>query len=203
MTYYIYKHTNKVNGKVYIGQTCRTPTARWGNGKGYVTSPHMHAAIQKYGWENFTHEILYEVSTVEEANKLEIELIKQYKANDPAFGYNLQDGGKNGLQSDETKAKIRAKQLGSNNSFYGHKHSEETKKRISEANTGGKHARAKRVKCVETQQEFVTLTEAAIWCSGDSNFRGKISEACRGKRQSAGKHPITGEKLHWQYVKEN
>lgn len=162
----------------------------------------MNAAIQKYGWENFSHEILYEVSTIEEANKLEIELIEQYKANDPAYGYNLQAGGLNGLHSEETKTKMRINQLGSNNSFYGHKHSEETKKKISESEKGEKHPRAKRVKCLETQQEFVTLTEAALWCANDSNFRGKISEACRGKRQSAGKHPETKEKLHWCYVEE-
>ena len=55
----IYKYTNKVNGKVYIGRTCRTLKERSGlNGRGYRTCVAFWNAIQKYGWENFEGEIL-------------------------------------------------------------------------------------------------------------------------------------------------
>lgn len=47
-------HKNKINNKVYIGQTHQTLKERWGkNGSGYRTSPHFYHAIQKYGWDNF------------------------------------------------------------------------------------------------------------------------------------------------------
>ena len=54
----VYKHTNKTNGKVYIGKTCRKPEYRWNEGKGYIYQRHFWNAINKYGWDNFEHEIL-------------------------------------------------------------------------------------------------------------------------------------------------
>ena len=70
-TYSVYKHTNKVNGKVYIGITYNKPEVRWGsNGIGYKRQLFWNA-IQKYGWDNFTHEILFE----SQAYQKEIELI--------------------------------------------------------------------------------------------------------------------------------
>lgn len=42
----IYKHTNLINNKIYIGQTCQKPEYRWGSeGQGYKNSPHFYAAI--------------------------------------------------------------------------------------------------------------------------------------------------------------
>ena len=52
--YKLYVYTNKVNGKKYVGQTCKTLKRRAGkNGSGYYTCPIFSKAIQKYGWENF------------------------------------------------------------------------------------------------------------------------------------------------------
>ena len=88
--YKIYMHKNKINGKIYIEKTKRSLNARWkSNGEGYKTSPHMWNAIQKYGWDNFEHEILYEnLSQAEGADK-EQELIKKYRSNNEQFGYNI------------------------------------------------------------------------------------------------------------------
>lgn len=56
----------------------------------------------------------------------------------------------------------------------------------------------KKVKCIETQQKFDSLNEAAKWCGLSS---GKIiGTFLSGKRKSAGKHPITNQKLHWQLI---
>ena len=83
-TFYIYRHTNLINGKVYIGQTCQKPEYRWGkDGNGYKNSPHFYSAIQQYGWNAFQHEILYSGLTQEEANKIETELILKYDSNNP------------------------------------------------------------------------------------------------------------------------
>lgn len=61
LSYFVYKHTNLVNGKVYIGITSRLPEKRWGrNGCNYRSNHHFYNAILKYGWDSgFSHEILY------------------------------------------------------------------------------------------------------------------------------------------------
>ena len=54
----IYLHRNKINNKVYIGQTIQSPEERWKNGNGYKGCYYFYNAIQKYGWDNFEHIIL-------------------------------------------------------------------------------------------------------------------------------------------------
>lgn len=95
-TYSVYKHTNKINGKVYIGITINEPVVRWGrNGDGY-SGQYFGLAIQKYGWENFEHEILFENLSAKDASQKEIELIKEYDATNREKGYNVALGGLTG-----------------------------------------------------------------------------------------------------------
>ena len=114
--YYIYKHTNKINGKVYIGQTCQKPEYRWNHGKGYKECPHFYDAILKYGWENFEHEIIETGLTNEEANERETYWINFFNSTNEDFGYNLSLGGLNREFSEETKQKLsnHAKKLWEN-----------------------------------------------------------------------------------------
>lgn len=97
MLYCIYKHTNNVTGKVYIGQTKHTenPNIRWQNGKGYKNNKLFFTDISTYGWDNFTHEIIQICSTIEKANSLERLYIKKFHSDDPNFGYNQTSGGGN------------------------------------------------------------------------------------------------------------
>lgn len=92
-TYLIYKHTNLINNKVYIGQTCQKAEDRWQYGGGYRHNAHFYAAIKKYGWDNFKHEILFDGLTKKQANELEIRLIAEYKSYDQNYGYNIALGG--------------------------------------------------------------------------------------------------------------
>ena len=62
--YTVYRHTNKMNGKRYIGITKQKPERRWQNGYGYVGT-YFGNAISKYGWDAFEHEILFEGFTKE------------------------------------------------------------------------------------------------------------------------------------------
>lgn len=134
--YTVYKHTNKFNGKVYIGITSQKPEQRWGNnGVNYKTSPHFYSAIQKYGWDSFEHEILFIELTKEEACLKEQELIKLYDSMNKEFGYNQTSGGECCIMSDKSKLKLSQSMIGNKNGV-GHPCSEEKKRKISEAQKG-------------------------------------------------------------------
>lgn len=99
MAWLVYKHTNKINGKIYIGITCQKPEVRWGkDGIGY--KPHYDNeptkfwnAICKYGWDGFTHDIIEEgIETAEDAAIREKYWVKYY--NSYLNGYNSDEGGR-------------------------------------------------------------------------------------------------------------
>ena len=134
--YTVYQHRNKINNKVYIGITMRNPVERWGrNGSNYKTSPHFYSAIQKYGWDNFEHIILFTELTREEACRKEQELIKEYNSMDRNFGYNSTSGGDVFTMNTETANKISQAMIGNFNAL-GHPCSEDKKKKISDAQKG-------------------------------------------------------------------
>lgn len=90
----IYKITNKINGKVYIGQTIKSLDERI---KGHLSkvnqgsTTHIHNAIRKYGWDNFQVEIIDTAQCQDELDMLEKYYIKQYDSVNS--GYNLSFGG--------------------------------------------------------------------------------------------------------------
>nr|DAL45328.1 MAG TPA_asm: intron associated endonuclease [Caudoviricetes sp.] len=89
---YVYKITNNINKKIYIGIT-NNYKKRWSNHKsGNSKNMVIGKAIEKYGIENFTFEILFSSLSLEEANNKEIELIKEYNCRVPN-GYNVSFGG--------------------------------------------------------------------------------------------------------------
>ena len=89
--YIVYKHTNKINGKSYIGITGINPVKRWRNGFGYYCQPKFFNAIKKYGWDNFSHEILMFDLSKEQACQAEKKLIEHF--NSIENGYNVSPGG--------------------------------------------------------------------------------------------------------------
>ena len=91
--YFVYRHTSP-EGKVYIGITSQAkPQYRWEQGgRGYRNNLAFWRDIQKFGWDNFKHEVLYEKLTQKEALRLESSLIHQHNATKPESGYN-QDAG--------------------------------------------------------------------------------------------------------------
>lgn len=140
VVYSVYKHTSPSN-KVYIGITSMSPPEkRWKNGFGYWRNKHFYNAIQKYGWDNIKHEILFEGLSKEEAENKEMELIALYDAANKEKGYNNDNGGSStGRLTSETKKKISdaAKerlQRPENHPLYGKHRSEETKRKLSEHN---------------------------------------------------------------------
>lgn len=175
--YCVYKHTNKINNKVYIGQTCQKPEYRWGSkGQNYKSNPYFYSAIIKYGWDNFTHEIIYSNLTAEEANQKEIELIKLYNSTNRNYGYNSEIGGKNKVPNQETKnkqsdsarkrpivkkeTKQKLSKIGKNR-----KRSDITKNKISDSAKKREqnkiYPKERPVKCVNTGIIFSSCREAA------------------------------------------
>jgi group I intron endonuclease len=105
----IYKHTNKLNSKCYIGITKMKVERRWKKGNGYKSQKIFYGAIKKYGWDNFKHEIIEVVDSLEEALKKESYYIKLY--NSIKKGYNSSQFGNNNYKRDKNVYKIISEKL--------------------------------------------------------------------------------------------
>lgn len=135
----VYKITNKITGKVYIGIANQGAGARyrhhWYEARIGEPAP-IHRSMAKYGEENFTLEIIDFADTYEELKEKEKYWIKQYDSVNRDKGYNLTEGGDGTfgrMHSEETKNKIRQKAIG-------RKASEETKKKMSDSQKKYKEA---------------------------------------------------------------
>jgi hypothetical protein len=106
----IYVLRNKINNKVYIGQTWRSFKERFRYKK---NQPHLYNAIKLYGKENFYYELLTVANTQEQADHWEGYFINKFEALDRTKGYNKRTYklGR-GIISEETKDKMRVKKLG-------------------------------------------------------------------------------------------
>ena len=217
--YVVYKHTSP-NNKSYIGITSQNPKKRWQNGNGYKTHIYFYRAIQKYGWDNFKHEILFENLTKEEAEQKEIELIAYYKSNNENYGYNLSTGGESGSKgykyTEEQRKRLSKSHKGDKNGMYGKHHSEEAKQKdrfvhlkenLSE-DTIYKMSIAKKGKKRDrraVEKQIKTITKKVICIEKNIEYNGTkeagelnnidpscISKVCRGERKTAGGY-------HWCY----
>lgn len=103
----IYLLTNLSNNKIYIGQTWMTLEKRMGrNGDNYSNSRYLYAAIKKYGCDNFEYTILQKCHDQATADAYESYYIELYNSRDGEIGYNLKTGGSAGKHSEETKKRI-------------------------------------------------------------------------------------------------
>lgn len=203
----IYKITNKISGKCYIGQTIQTLEQRWYKHIHDSRCPAIRDAIAKYGIDSFSIEVIDTAETIDDLNEKEIYWIKHFNSIVPN-GYNLQTGGKNCRCAESTKRKLSELNIGCNHPNYGKSRSFETRKKISEARKGMKftdehiqrlkeshlgvvnECLLKKVRCVETGQVFNSIKEAKASC-GRNNIH--IGEVCNGKRKTAGG-------FHWEYA---
>ena len=123
----VYKTTNNINKKIYIGQTTN-PADKSYIGSGVV----MMRAIKKYGKDNFTRETLIECSSLEELNEKERYYIKLFDSQNPKIGYNVDNGGNGqGTKSLLTRKKLSASLTGNAKLKVSRPHSAETKAKIS------------------------------------------------------------------------
>ena len=137
----IYKITNFVNNKVYIGQTINLRTRSSQHFSALKQNKHQNKHLQcsfnKHGIENFKYEII-EFCEPEKLNELEIFYIKKYNATNRNYGYNRENGGVlNRTLSEEARKemslRLKGKYAGEKNPNYGKHRSTETKQKISEA----------------------------------------------------------------------
>lgn len=163
--YSVYMHLFP-NGKKYIGITSTKPELRWGHkGNGYKGQPKMQNAIAKYGWDNIEHKILFAELSKEEAEKKEIELIKENKCTDIRYGYNTDNGGNTvGSIGAETIEKIRQANLGK-------KKTEEQRKKISDALK----------EYVKTEEHCKNISKSKKGKSLTEEHKKKVSESLKGR----------------------
>lgn len=165
---FIYMLTSP-SGKSYIGQTIRTIEKRFGEHQESSSCRVIYNAIQKYGWENFDKD-WYECPDEELDNheELMIEVLGTLVPN----GYNLREGGGNGKLSEETKRKIGEANTGKIRS-------EETKKKMSEANRGDKHPMFGKTPPEETKQK---MRETQLGKKLSEEHKTKIGESHKGEK---------------------
>lgn len=181
--YCIYCHTNKTNGKRYIGLTGDKPEERWRNGHAYKGNKYLTSAFQKYGFDGFYHDILIDGLTKEEAEKLEIEYIAKFNSNQREFGYNIQNGGNStGRIGEESKIKISnsLKEFYKNNPnpMQGKHQSEESNKKNMLSQPNRKEVVKIDLETKEILNIYPSVNEAAR-CNNTTI--GAISSCCNGR----------------------
>lgn len=222
--YCVYVHTNKINGKKYVGQTCQKPEKRWNGGKGYKDNVYFSNAIQKYSWDNFEHEIIASNLTKEEADNFERILIKKLSSTNPSRGYNLQDGGSHGQPSELSRENIRKAaqkrneneewrikqseshiglQVREKNGMYGKKHSEKSKEKMREASTGKHPSKETKQKMTESH---LGERNAMYGKRHSEETRLKISNANNGlnnaKARKVNQYSLDGTLIKtWDFIK--
>lgn len=178
----IYKITNLINEKIYIGQTTKTIEQRFKEHcKTTSGCRALKNAIKKYGSNNFSIEIIENCNSLDELNIREEYWIKHYNSLVPR-GYNLQSGGGNHTVTEETRRLLSIKTRGNNNPFYGKKHSSKTIEHLRKINTGKK-------------QSEETIQKRANKELGELNhFYGKTHTIESRKKISESRKKYTGNK---------
>lgn len=200
------------------------------NGSGKEIKTKFANAIHKYGWDNFQHKVLFviECETLEELifwlNQWEMYFIEKYDSF--KNGYNMTLGGEgvrgssyertDKIKNKTSKTWKRKYEEGYINNFKGKKHTKEARRKNSEANSGSKHHRYGKhldddvkqkisntesiaIICLDTLQIFKNAKECGEWCGVG---RRAINNCVCGRSKTSGKHPETGENLHWMFYKD-
>ena len=164
MIHFVYKTTNLINNKKYIGKHSTTNIDDGYLGSGKL----LLKAIEKYGKKNFQRKILIIVDSEEEAYWYEQQLVTM-KIVEDGLHYNLRIGGEGSVKGKENFLYGR---IGKNAPMWGKKHTEETKKKISDAVKGKNHPL------------YGKTGEKCIWFGKHhtEETKRKMSEAQKGKK---------------------
>jgi len=196
---YIYLWKNKVNGKEYIGQTKRDNINSRKSEYLYKIRKNepvqiIHKAMLKYGIDNFSFEVLHEVST-EELNMKEIEEIQNRNTLTPN-GYNREKGGKNSSIHEETRKLMSLSQSGEKHWNFGKKASEETRKLQSESRIGYVHSEETKQKISEGNKKPHNVSDKMRAAFENQKGKSRTEESIEKQRETMLKNDRTGSKCY-------
>ena len=146
-TLIVYKAQNKINGKIYIGQSAKSLGERISRHISSKKKWYFQNALKKYGLQSFDFSVIDESDSQDILNEKEEYWISYYNSKFPS-GYNLTDGGQGSTgfkHSEDSKKRIRESCKGKKSWIKGKHHSEKTKRKMGESNRGkppwikGKH----------------------------------------------------------------
>jgi len=182
----VYKITNIVNNKIYIGSTNNFTVRKQQHIWSLKNKKHRNCLLQRawdrYGNENFVFEILEEIKNPEEILIREQFFLDLFKSYDRNIGYNINiiAGSNIGFKMpDSAKEKLRLINLGK-------KHSEETKRKISEVQKGKK-------------RKFISKLLTSLKCRGEKNPAAKLNMDTVREIRSKKEEGISAKKLSIEY----
>lgn len=212
----IYEILNTNNQKRYIGQSIDIHR-RWIQHRselknGCHSNEYLQFSWNKYGEDTFEFNIL-ERCNEDELNEREVFYIQKFDTYNRSYGYNLEcvDDGVRVLSeeakqkmsqaqlnrwTEESRAELSQKYMGENNPFYGKHHSEETGRKIAEANRRriwSDESRAKEAK------RLAERNRAKKGSTVPQNVRDKISKTLKG-RPSPKRKPVVQLNLNGDYI---
>lgn len=183
--HYLYKITNQLNNKVYIGQSNKE-RERWRQHKYYARQvkprQFIHRAMKKHGVENFFYEVIATCLTQMDADAIEVLLIKQYDSRNKEKGYNIAMGGDSAWNAGLPKER---------QPMYGKHHTKISKDKSSQSNTGvkkpphteeWKKEASRRLKGHKVSEETKNkISQSQIGKLVSNETREKIGESSRGR----------------------
>ena len=169
--HYLYKITNVLSGKIYIGQSNKEKE-RWRQHKYFARQEnpvqYVHRAMAKYGVDNFIYEVIAMCRTQEDADETEAQLIIQYDSRNKKYGYNRSPGGdlcwNRGLPTEQQP-------------MYGKRQSEYFLQRMSEVHTGKTviHSKKTKQKISESCRGIAKSDEWKKKNSGENHHNSKLT----------------------------
>lgn len=205
----IYKYENKINGKIYIGQS-KNIEYRYNehlNGWKVDRPQHIDLAIHKYGIDNFNFDIIQQFDELDtdKLNQAEVYWVQYYDCYNTSHGYNHRAPGDSMIMDEYTRYKIALKSQGESNPMYGKTHTVEARAKISETQLArseeiikiNKETKSKKCKCIELDKIFNSTRDAAAWLRDNGYPKAShapIGKNCRGVRYNI------AYGYHWEYV---
>lgn len=214
------------NGKRYIGITKQSVANRWGKrGERYKRCPAFWRAIQKYGWENISHEIIDYAPNLEVANAKEQHYILFYKTNNNEYGYNCTEGG-DGVQGWRATTEQREKNSQAKRKMWENEDIRErlTEERQKRGRTSDEKERLKRMleaswdnpvtsakmkahlKSIATNPEYIESRRQKIkhYYADDPEFKAKMTKHLEKIHSDPEIHKKQGQsmKIRWSENRE-